>query len=438
MGKGKRVKMAVSKKQPEKKRQKKKSSLWIIALIAVILLILVGVVFLVLPKFRKEAAPEKPETIKVEAAEKSYAAGSRLSEKNFRVYGISGKKKQLLDADTYSVSLAKVPAHGHSVTVEVSSKAYPDIKAEITVLIDRDESVRYKIGRENPDDVEAILYSNGDLEISGKGSVRNFKSDSAPWKKDSVKRLTWIDPEAEVESMDYWFTGNDEYLETLCRIPDTVRSMVETFKNATAMTSMPDMSGAVRLEDITSCAEGCIALEKAMELPGNIKQAKKAFYGDTALIEGADTTACMQLENMDSMYYGCMALASVQIPDSAKELSNICNGCVNLKEVHIPSSCTDSGNLFSGCKFLSGTLTVSCTSKTTLSSSFSDAATAGTGLTIILRYDAEKSQETANTGFYGGTKSADEILNALKASMEATFSSGSHITITTNANKTEG
>lgn len=175
------------------------------------------------------------------------------------------------------MSPTKVPAHGHSVTVEVSSKAYPDIKAEITVLIDRDESVRYKIGRENPDDVEAILYSNGDLEISGKGSVRNFKSDSAPWKKDSVKRLTWIDPEAEVESMDYWFTGNDEYLETLCRIPDTVRSMVETFKNAMAMTSMPDMSGAVRLEDITSCAEGCIALEKAMELPGNIKQAKKHF-----------------------------------------------------------------------------------------------------------------------------------------------------------------
>ena len=72
--------MAVSKKQPAKKRQKKKSSLWIISLIAVILLILVGVVFLVLPKFRKEAAPEKPETIKVEAAEKSYAAGSRISE----------------------------------------------------------------------------------------------------------------------------------------------------------------------------------------------------------------------------------------------------------------------------------------------------------------------------------------------------------------------
>ena len=71
---------------------KNNSSLWIIGLKAGILLILVGVVFLVLPKFRKEAAPEKPETIKVEAAEKSYAAGSRISEKNFLVYGISGKK----------------------------------------------------------------------------------------------------------------------------------------------------------------------------------------------------------------------------------------------------------------------------------------------------------------------------------------------------------
>ena len=160
-------------------------------------------------------------------------------------------------------------------------------------------------------------------------------------------------------------------------------------------------------------------------LKNDIKQAKKAFYGDTALIDGADTTACMQLENMDSMYYGCVALASVQIPDSAKELSNICNGCVNLKEVHIPSaaqkmnssffgctalesitgeipsSCTDSGNLFSGCKFLSGTLTVSYTSRTTLSSSFSDAATAGTGLTIIygtMQKNRRKRPIRASTG----------------------------------------
>lgn len=82
-----------------------------------------------------------------------------------------------------------------------------------------------------------------------------------------------------------------------------------------------------------------------MELPGNIKQAKKAFYGETALIEGADTTACMQLENMDSMYYGCVALASVQIPDSAKELSNICNGCVPERSTY-PIVCTENEQQF--------------------------------------------------------------------------------------------
>ncbi len=124
MGKGKRVKMAISKKQPEKKRQKKKSSLWIIALIAVILLILVGVVFLVLPNFEKGETHRKNRKRSRWKLQRKAMPGSRISEKNFRVYGISGKKKQLLDADTYSVSPAKVPAHGHSVTVEVSSKAY--------------------------------------------------------------------------------------------------------------------------------------------------------------------------------------------------------------------------------------------------------------------------------------------------------------------------
>ena len=170
----------------------------------------------------------------------------------------------------------------------------------------------------------------------------------------------------------------------------------------------------------------------------------------------------MQLENMDSMYYGCVALASVQIPDSAKELSNICNGCVNLKEVHIPSSaqkmnssffgctalesitgeipssCTDSGNLFSGCKFLSGTLTVSCTSKTT---PFKLVFGRCNGWNRTYDHFTVRCRKIAGNGQYGllrGKKSADEILNALKASMEAAFSSGSHITITTNANKTEG
>lgn len=447
-------------KQPSvntKKPWKKFLVIAVVILVAVVIAFFLTVYFL----YDKEPLEFKVKTIRIETAKDSYAAGNKLSEKSFSVYASDGNTEKLLDSEEYTVSPKSVPEHGHSVTVTVSSTDTKKISAEITVLIEREESCRYKMGRNNPDDVEGILYTNGDLEIVGTGSVRTYKSGALPWKDDTVQRLTWIDPNAEPESLDYWFSGNTDYIETLCRIPDTVKSMVETFKGCTSMQSMPDLSGAVGLEDITSCAEGCISLEESTELPGNIKLASRAFYGDTALIRGVDTSACVKLENMQAMYSGCTVLAEVQIPDSAKDISNICEGDVNLKtaeipssaekmdssfsgcvaletlEGDIPSSCTSLGNAFSGCKFLTGDLMVHCTSKTSLSSAFSGAATTGNGLNVNLSYDSGKWQETVNTGIYGTSKSASEILQSLKSSLEGSLSSGSHITVTINESEEE-
>lgn len=431
-----------------------------IMLISIMILLAVIAAFFLIVYFLYDKKPLNFDikTIRIETAKDGYAAGSKLSAKSFSVYASDGNKEKLLDSEEYTVSPKKVPEHGHSVTVTVSSVDTKKINAEITVLIEREESCRYKMGRNNPDDVEGILYTNGDLEIVGTGSVRTYKSGELPWKDNdnTVQRLTWIDPNAEPESLDYWFSGNTDYIETLCRIPDTVKSMVETFKGCTSMQSMPDLSGAVGLEDITSCAEGCTSLEESTELPGNIKLASRAFYGDTTLIRGADASACVKLENMQAMYSGCTVLAEVQIPDSAKDISNICEGDVNLKTAEIPSaaekmdssfsgcvaletlngdipaSCKSMGNAFSGCKFLTGDLMIHCTSKTTLSNAFSGAATTGNGLNVILSYDSEKEQETANTGLYGTSKTASEILQSLKSSLEGSLSSGSHITVTIN------
>lgn len=80
---------------------------------------------------------------------------------------------------------------------------------------------------------------------------------------------------------------------------------------------------------------------------------------------------------------------------------------------------------------------IHCTSKTSLSSAFSGAATTGNGLNVNLSYDSEKGQETANTGIYGTNKSALEILQSLKSSLEGSLSSGSHITVTINAPEEE-
>lgn len=431
-----------------------------IMLISIMILLAVIAAFFLIVYFLYDKKPLNFDikTIRIETAKDGYAAGSKLSAKSFSVYASDGNKEKLLDSEEYTISPKKVPEHGHSVTVTVSSVDTKKINAEITVLTEREESCRYKMGRNNPDDVEGILYTNGDLEIVGIGSVRTYKSGELPWKDNdnTVQRLTWIDPNAEPESLDYWFSGNTDYIETLCRIPDTVKSMVETFKGCTNMQSMPDLSGAVGLEDITSCAEGCTSLEESTELPGNIKLASRAFYGDTTLIRGADASACVKLENMQAMYSGCTVLAEVQIPDSAKDISNICEGDVNLKTAEIPSaaekmdssfsgcvaletlngdipaSCKSMGNAFSGCKFLTGDLMIHCTSKTTLSNAFSGAATTGNGLNVILSYDSEKEQETANMGLYGTSKTASEILQSLKSSLEGSLSSGSHITVTIN------
>ncbi len=193
------------------------------------------------------------------------------------------------------------------------------------------------MGRNNPDDVEGILYTNGDLEIVGTGSVRTYKSGALPWKDDTVQRLTWIDPNAEPESLDYWFSGNTDYIETLCRIPDTVKSMVETFKDDVQVCRVCRIFLELLGWKISPLVQRVYFLEESTELPGNIKLASRAFYGDTALIRGVDTSACVKLENMQAMYSGCTVLAEVQIPDSAKDISNICEGD-EFKTAEIPSS----------------------------------------------------------------------------------------------------
>ena len=114
------------------------------------------------------------------------------------------------------------------------------------------------------------------------------------------------------------------------------------------------------------------------------------------------------------------------IPNSIRYLATV------RLEIGIPASCKSMGNAFSGCKFLTGDLMIHCTSKTTLSNAFSGAATTGNGLNVILSYDSEKEQETANMGLYGTSKTASEILQSLKSSLEGSLSSGSHITVTIN------
>lgn len=322
------------------------------------------------------------------------------------------KKKVKLSKDQYLAKPQTAPEHGHDFVINVTLKSNSAIQASETILVERNEIGRYDLGRTDPDQVQAVLYDNGDLEIQGSGEVKKFNEADIPWKEDGVSHLSWIDPEADVESMDYWFSRMETFQKMLCPVPDTVKSMVETFSQCVSMTSVPDMSTAVNLEDLTGCYKES-AVTDGGEWPGNLKTAEAAYKNCTKLVYAADGAACVRLQSMKNCYNGCTALADTNTPDCVENMEGAYQNCLNIKhatipskvinmasafsgctglismEGTIPSSCESLSGTFKDCKFLSGKLKINC-SMSSLSGAFSGAARNGSGLTVILAWAGEE------------------------------------------------
>lgn len=351
------------------------------------------------------------------------------------------KAEQQLPDDQYIIEPETVPEHGHDFELTVSLKKDKEITVSETLLIQRKEMLRYDIGRSDPEAVQAVLYENGDLEIQGSGEVKKFKESDIPWREEEVIYLAWIDPEADVESMDYWFSGSETFLGMLCPVPDTVKTMVQTFYGCTAMAMVPDMSGAVNLEDLTGCYSRS-AITDGGEWPGNLKTVEEAYKNCISLIHAADASACVQLKSMKNCYSGCTALSDSDTPDCTENMEGAYQNCLNIKQATIPSkvsnlastysgctglakvdgtipaSCASLSGTFKDCKFLSGELKINC-SISSLSGTFTGAARNGSGLTVILSWEGEESYQTP-----------EEILQGIKTNIEQQVAEdGSSITV---------
>lgn len=393
---------------------------------------------------QKTAKLERITAITVTAQE-TYPAGEELRDVKVTAEGVDEAGNHVsreLAAEEYEIAPEQTPEHGHDFEITVTLTEDEEIYAETTALIGRKEVQRYEIGRQDPEAVQAILYENGDLEIVGNGAVKNFKENEIPWQEDGVLYLTWIDPAAEIESMDYWFSGNSEFFSMLCPVSDTVRSMVRTFYGCTSMESVPDMTTAVYLEDITACYSGS-AVRDGGEFPGNLRTAEEAYRNCKALVYAADASACVQLTNMKNCYNGCTALSDTSTPDSVINLQGAYQNCLNITHVSIPSkvenlasaysgctglttiegeipaSCSSMSGAFKDCKFLAGDLVIHCTTQS-LSDVFSGAAKNSNGLTVSLSWEGK-------TTTY---QTEEEILNSLIESIEKQAKSdGSNITL---------
>lgn len=345
-------------------------------------------------------------------AQETYPAGEKLGEVKVTAEGVDEAGNQVireLPTEEYVITPEQVPEHGHEFEITAALTEDEEIRAEATSLIGREEVQRYEIGRQDPEAVQAVLYENGDLEIAGNGAVKNFKEHEIPWQEDGVLYLTWIDPAAEIERMDDWFSGNTDFVAMLCPVPDTVRSMVRTFYGCTSMETVPDMRTAVYLEDLTACYSGS-AVRDGGELPGNLRTAEEAYRDCKALVYAADASACVQLASMKNCYNGCTALSDTNTPDSVTNLQGAYQNCLNITRASIPSkaenlasaysgctgltavegeipaSCTSMSGAFKDCKFLEGELTIHCTTQS-LSGVFSGAAKNSHGLTVSLSWE---------------------------------------------------
>lgn len=331
-----------------------------------------GAVGFFLYQSKKQVESYETLTVKemaVTTKERSFRAGGDIRKSDFEVEIIylkgDEKVREILPANLYTIDIDRAPEMGREFQVKITYIHDSSKYTMITCANEREVTATYEIGKTDPTAVIATLYKNGELELTGKGNVQNFKERETPWYKDEVQYLSYIADTVMPESMDYWFSGSKSFIEMTCQVPDSVKSMIGTFASAELLQETPDMSQASSLLDMTGCYKNCKELKKTSALPVNVKIAKEAYSGCEKLTLCADASACRQLDSMEEMYSGCSALSTTSTPDTVRNLRNAYMDCVNIEMVRIPSKAVSLDNMCRGCKHLeivNGEIPATCTS----------------------------------------------------------------------------
>lgn len=305
------------------------------------------------------------------------APGEAFRKSMFSVNGItnSGKLVKLKD---FNADIKNAAAHGDACEVNIESQGYKDT---VIVNITREINSQKNIGYPNEEDAKVIYYTNGDLEFSGKGEVKNFKNNKFPWKAVSYSHV-YIDETLELESMDEWFSGNEE-LVYCSNIPKTVKTMKKTFAGCTALEKAPDYFQCSNLKMMDYTFSGCSSLKEVDVIPVNVNYARYTFEGCTSLVEPPSFDKTSNLLNVNGIFNGCINLKNaVRMPDTVTTMTNSFKDCINIKEAFkfpmniqnideaysgdtglikaatIPESVTSFNSCYQGCSSLTGNLEI--------------------------------------------------------------------------------
>ena len=420
-----------------------------------IVLLVVGIIYggikYIIPAVQNAGASKTPIVSITVKNNKIYTQGSRISKKDFKITAIhkSGKKSNV-SSDDFILSTNKPALTGRTTAVKVSLKSSSDINAVVKVKNKREKIMSFNCGSPSSKDVQAVLYSNGELCFEGNGDVLEFDDDNNdfPWKnfesddKNSIVSVSFEDSVVPT-SMDNWFS-DIETLEYVKNIPVSVESMSGTFENCILLKKTPSVSACKNLLNMTDAYNGCIALEYASKIPKSVKNTTRAFSECTELQTGADLTRAEGITTSTGMYNDCKKMTKTTMPPNVKIIDEMYEGCINLKEMPeipgtvismestysgdvslnsltiIPKNVENVVNCFQGCQKAAGILWVDA-NPSDYNGFISDAAVATTvdlqGNSQMLDVLANTSDENANITVNGNAPNK-ELTNAYDVEIE--------------------
>lgn len=229
--------------------------------------------------------------------------------------------------------------------------------------------------------LKAELWTTGELVFSGAGEAKTFSSvDEVPWKDDAASILTLrFEDDVTFTSMDHWFEGmrlGTSYF-SIPDLPDSVTSMVATFKGCTYLQNMGALPASVKdltdtfngagvfafynppeipdgVEKLDRTFKGCNKLKSLPAVPANVKSASEAFSGCIAATSAAGSISVPDgCTNAAGMFYGCGQLKfpeDFSIADSVTDTSDMFYNCRGLSTLpDVPANCTNAKGMFASC-----------------------------------------------------------------------------------------
>lgn len=278
---------------------------------------------------------------------------------------------------------------------------------EFTLTSERKILDKWEIGKENPTDVIATLYYDGELFFEGTGDTLAYSYyNDPPWRKyyNNVKSYRFGEGVAPTD-LSYWFKSMF-LLTKASPIPNTVIKMISTFESCNKLTDSPEIPESVenlsntfyncgklknippfplnsKLKIMDQTYSKCINLENAPDIPKSVETLVQTFYECIALTNPPIISADGATTNMYTTFAGCTNLTTMAVtPNRVVNMNRTYTGCINLVNTTsippgviimfgtfwnctnlqqapiVPESVEDARNIFENCTNLTGSIEI--------------------------------------------------------------------------------